>query len=112
MAAAYGAPLVIWRTDENWIIVPRSGVTLKDAYADIRQWSVKEWREHPELMRDLVKAGRAEVIGSELTDRILDELTRNRESRNATNRRPTGDDGIRRRESLSPGISRKEPWGH
>ena len=63
------------RTDENWIIVPRSGVTLKDAYADIRQWSVKEWREHPELMRDLVKAGRAEVIGSELTDRILDELT-------------------------------------
>ncbi|MFO0919995.1 MAG: hypothetical protein U0872_17010 [Planctomycetaceae bacterium] len=31
-------------------------------------------------MRDLVKAGRAEVIGSELTDRILDELTRARVS--------------------------------
>lgn len=62
------------RTDENWIIVPRTGVTLKDAYADVRKWTVKDWRDHPELTRNLVKAGHAEIIGSEVSERLLDDL--------------------------------------
>lgn len=48
------------QTGERWLVVPRAGINLKDIYVDIRHWTADDWRKHPELSRDMEKAGYAE----------------------------------------------------
>lgn len=67
------------RTSDQWLIVPRAGVNLKDVYADVRSWSLEDWRSHPDLARNMVKAGHAEVIQQgaveQLTEAVKERIT-------------------------------------
>jgi hypothetical protein len=58
----------IVQTNDQWLIVPRAGVSLKDAYADVRHWTIEDWRAHPELARDLIKSGHADIMKPDLTE--------------------------------------------
>src|SRR5690242_9586009 len=58
----------IVQTNDKWLFVPRSGVSLKDMYADVRKWGLEEWRAHPLLSKDLIKAGHAEVMKPDLAE--------------------------------------------
>lgn len=69
------------RTDENFLIVPRAGVVLKDVYADVREWTAEDWRAHPELTRDMQKAGHVEIIRAQTTEREMDGLLESNPSR-------------------------------
>jgi hypothetical protein len=70
-ATAYQTHIV--QTNEQWLFVPRTGVTLKDIYADVRRWTRADWRAHPELVRDLVKSGHAEIIKSDTAENGFEE---------------------------------------
>jgi hypothetical protein len=76
-ACIYNCHIV--QTKENWLLVPRSGMSLTDVYADVRSWSLSDWRNHPDLARDMLKAGYAETIKehavSDAVDESLDRLT-------------------------------------
>ena len=52
------------RAADGWLMVPRTEVALGDAYVDIRQWGFADWRKHPALTRDMVKAGYGERVKS------------------------------------------------
>ncbi len=80
-ATAYQTHIV--QTSEQWLIVPRTGVTLKDVYADVRRWNRTEWRAHPELVRDLVKSGHAELIKSDTAENEHEELEERLSSRDS-----------------------------
>lgn len=58
----------IVQTNDKWLFVPRSGVSLNDMYADVRKWGPEEWRAHIQLSKDLLKAGHAEVMKPDLTE--------------------------------------------
>jgi|GEM_PF-563442 len=64
----------IVQTPDKWLFVPRAGVNVKDIYADVRTWGLDDWRKHPELSRDMVKAGYAEIIQTGSVDRVVDEV--------------------------------------
>jgi hypothetical protein len=63
----------IVQTKDAWLIVPRAGVNVNDIYVDVRQWSLADWRKHPDLARDMLKAGHAEVIKEQAVDDVVDE---------------------------------------
>lgn len=70
-AGVYSSHFV--QTKDNWLVVPRAGVNLNDIYADVRHWSLDDWRKHPELSRDMVKAGHAEIIRDQAVGDVLEE---------------------------------------
>lgn len=61
------------QTGERWLIVPRAGITLKDIYVDVRNWTADDWRKHPELSRDMQKAGYAEFQRPGTADNEADD---------------------------------------
>ena len=54
-------------------MVPRTGVNIKDIYANVRHWTRNDWRAHPDLVRDLVKSGHAEIIKSDTAENEPEE---------------------------------------
>ncbi len=64
----------IVQTEHQWIVVPRAGVNVKDIYADVREWSLDDWRKHPELTRDMVKAGHAEIIQTGAVENTVEQV--------------------------------------
>ena len=82
-ACVYNCHIV--QTKDNWLLVPRAGMSVKDIYADVRNWSVTDWRSHTDLARDMVKAGYAETIKehavSDTIDETVDRLTQRRSGR-------------------------------
>ncbi len=70
-AGVYSSHFV--QTKDNWLVVPRGGVNLKDIYADVRNWTANDWLKHPELSRDMVKAGHAEIIRNQAFGEAVDD---------------------------------------
>lgn len=60
----------IVQTNDQWLVVPRVGATLKDCYADVRHWTLEDWRAHKELANDMVKAGHAEIMQTDNSHRV------------------------------------------
>lgn len=52
----------IVRTSQEWLVVKKQKVQLADFYADVRRWSIAEWRGHPELMHALMQHGRSDLL--------------------------------------------------
>jgi hypothetical protein len=50
------------RTADEWLLVPKRQAAFSDAYADVRQWSLNEWRRHPDLVQALLAKGRQDVM--------------------------------------------------
>ena len=96
-ACVYNCHIV--QTKDNWLLVPRAGMSVKDIYADVRNWSVTDWRSHTDLARDMVKAGYAETIKehavSDTIDETVDRLTQRPERTNTQRTRiEPADDGF------------------
>jgi hypothetical protein len=60
MYTAFSYHLV--RTQDEFLFVPRLESGLGDAYCDIREWKLGEWRQHPGLIRALVDHGRGDLV--------------------------------------------------
>lgn len=63
-------------TEERTLLVPRTVPRLTDSFADIRTWRLKDWKNHPDLARALVRGGHLDLVQEELSDRLLGELPR------------------------------------
>lgn len=61
------------RAADSWLIVPRVEVALRDACVDIRSWKLDDWRKHPELTRDMLRAGHGTRIQMAVQDSLIDE---------------------------------------
>lgn len=107
----------IVQTGDQWLIVPRVGVTLKDVYADVRNWTIEDWRAHPELARDMVKAGHAEVLQPESRQRLsdatddeeFDRITQRPESPMSTEKWPSHSDTPRHK-AHDPALRRHDDF--
>ena len=64
------------RADDGWLMVPRTTVALDDACIDIRQWGFADWRKHPTLTRDMLKAGYGERVKSAVQEGLVDDALR------------------------------------
>ncbi|MSR60574.1 MAG: hypothetical protein EXS05_23520 [Planctomycetaceae bacterium] len=68
-AAAIGAATVFAafqfhfvRTSHRWLMVPKQSADWREAYVDVRGWTLKEWSTHPKLSGDLIAAGYGEFV--------------------------------------------------
>jgi len=52
----------IVRTEEGYQFVPKTGLSFRDTYVDIRKFTLPEWREHVGLAEALVKSGKGGLI--------------------------------------------------
>ena len=53
----------VLRTKDGITCVPKHTACLDGTFADVREWGVTEWTEHPELVLTLKKNDRTEIIG-------------------------------------------------
>jgi hypothetical protein len=61
-------------SDEGFLIVPKTQSALKNIYVDIRNWSLKDWGEHPDVARALIQDGRSELITTGAARNTLEQL--------------------------------------
>lgn len=64
------------RADKEWIVVPKQRAALVDVYCDVREWGAGEWKDHPDLVKNLVKHGRADLVVDTSARDLMDDLTR------------------------------------
>ncbi len=61
------------RANDGYLVVGRTSVALEDAYVDIRNWGFSDWRKHPTLTRDMLKAGHGERVKAAVQEGLVDE---------------------------------------
>ena len=52
----------VLQTNQGVVVVHKRQSTLSDTYADVREWGLQQWTDHPDLVAALSDAGRADVI--------------------------------------------------
>jgi hypothetical protein len=56
------------RSQRAWLIVPKRQTSLNDIYVDIREWKLREWRQHPSLAQDLVASGHSDLVETSMKE--------------------------------------------
>lgn len=59
------------RTDQRFLVVPKQQSDWREAYVDVRGWSIQEWGEHARLSQNLVAAGHGDIVARSATDRLF-----------------------------------------
>jgi hypothetical protein len=59
------------RAHDGFLVVSRTQVALEDAYVDIRNWGITDWRKHPTLTRNMLKSGHAERVKAAVQDGLV-----------------------------------------
>jgi len=72
MALSYEYHFVM--SDEGFLIVPKSESSLSNVYVDIRDWTLSDWGDHPEIARALIADGRSELVQTSVADDTLERL--------------------------------------
>ena len=49
-------------SDQGFLVIPKTQSALKNIYVDIRDWSLKDWGDHPDVARALIQDGRSDLI--------------------------------------------------
>ena len=62
------------RSDEGFLIIPKTQSALKNVYVDIRGWSLGDWGDHSDVARALIQDGRSELITTGVTENSLEQL--------------------------------------
>ena len=60
MACAFGLHFV--QSPTGFHVVWKSRPSLKDVYVDTRAWKRDEWKNHPDLVAALKRAGKTDII--------------------------------------------------
>lgn len=67
--------IVRWPGADAWIgIIPKHRLGIKDTYVDVRNWTLSDLRDHPELLRRLGEAGKLHWLVHIASERELQEL--------------------------------------
>lgn len=61
-------------SDQGFLIVPKTQSALKNIYVDIREWSLKDWGNHPDVARALIQDGRSDLITTGAAQNALEQL--------------------------------------
>ncbi|MDG2389115.1 MAG: hypothetical protein P8M30_07330 [Planctomycetaceae bacterium] len=61
-------------SEEGFLIVPKSQSSLSKVYVDIRDWSITDWGDHPEVARALIADGRSDLVKASVADETLKKL--------------------------------------
>ena len=75
VAATYEIHVV--RSDEGFLVIPKEADGLKDVYADIREWDVKEWRNHSGLMKALITNGHQDLVKQSIYQDVINNFMGN-----------------------------------
>lgn len=74
--AAFTRHLV--QADDGWHCVANKAASLDACYADVREWTAKDWAEHPRLSAALVEAGKGDVVMRTSANGLVDGLLNRR----------------------------------
>lgn len=72
----FGFNFHLIRAQSGWIVVSKSNAALSDACVDIRNWKLADWRAHPDLARNMIKAGYSDTVKAALKDSLIDEAVK------------------------------------
>jgi len=61
-------------SEEGFLVVPKSQSSLSNVYVDIREWSLTDWGDHPEVARALIADGRSDLVQTSVADDALKKL--------------------------------------
>lgn len=78
---AFGAALIfaaqryhLLRADDGFYLIPKTRVTLQDAYVDIRQFRLDDWTRHPALTAAIFNAKKERLLGAAAAGTLRDKL--------------------------------------
>lgn len=85
VAAGIGAGAVftafqfhVVRTDERVLLIKKPQADWHEAYVDVRNWTIRDWGDHPNLSRNLIASGHGDVVRRSAADEIFRGLFDNR----------------------------------
>ena len=61
-------------SDDGFLFVPKSQASLKDVYVDIREWTISDWGDHPQVAKALIADGRDDLVTTSITEGALQEV--------------------------------------
>ena len=61
-------------SDDGFLVIPKTQSALKNIYVDIRDWSLQDWGDHPDVARALIQNGRSEMITTGATQNAIEQL--------------------------------------
>jgi len=59
------------RAEEGFLVIPKNNSAMIDPYVDVREWTVADWKTHPELIQSLVEHGRSDLVLSEASNGLF-----------------------------------------
>lgn len=59
---------------EGFLMVPKSQATLENVYLDIREWTLHDWADHPQVARAFVNDGRSDLVSSSVARETVEHL--------------------------------------
>ncbi len=62
------------RTADGFLAVPRPTLGLTDPYADVRNWTSRDWRAHRELEQAVKAYGRGDLVAAPTSGEIIHDL--------------------------------------
>ena len=81
-AALYGSMCFhVVRAESGHHFVPKTALTFKDSYVDIRQFNIGTWRDHVPLAEAIMKANKPELVqqsAATAVENALDDLMNRR----------------------------------
>jgi hypothetical protein len=70
-ASLYGSMCFhIVRAEDGYHFVPKTGLSFRDSYVDIRKFTVSEWRGHVGLAEAILKADKGQLLGNSAENTI------------------------------------------
>lgn len=78
MAGAFSLHIV--RADDGWHWVSNQDSHVTACYADVREWTAKDWSGHPRLAAALVEAGEGEIVIQSTARSVMGRLLNTDES--------------------------------
>jgi hypothetical protein len=52
----------VLKTDKGFEFIPKRSMSLADTYVDVREFGVPEWSDHVDLVKDIFKAEKGDLI--------------------------------------------------
>ncbi len=62
----------VLHADDGFHLIPKMGATVSEPYLDVRQFTAKDWSEHPAVAAAVVRAGRADLMKDAAVDSLFD----------------------------------------
>ena len=63
------------QTDDGYELIPKTAPTFADTWVDVRDFSLRDWYEHRDLAKAVIRADRQDLLGASAADDLVSGMS-------------------------------------